>query len=83
MNEKAEEVYKELFRQVNGPAFVFEKTFKELFSREHSTLQQAFIRHIVVPALEILVSQNYDARNKASHDFAVEALKHVKGFPTI
>lgn len=87
MEAKAEEVYKSLFAQVNGPSYVFEKEFRRLFRAEHPTLQQAFIRHVVRAALEELAdSRKYaDARNRGATDFAIKALEAVKGvgLPTI
>jgi hypothetical protein len=81
----AAETYGYLQRHINGPSSQFEKEFKRLFSDEHPTLQQAFVRHIIVPALHILAAQRPDARNQASHDFAVAALQDasMQYFPLI
>lgn len=79
------EVYNELQRNINGPSHQFEKEFRTLFALEHPTLQQAFVRHIIIPALEVLASQRPDMRNQASHDFAVDALANSEShyMPTI
>ena len=83
------DLYKELIRHINGPSGQFEKAFVELFKLEHPTLQQSLVRHLIVPALTVLKEQRPDARNQASHDFAVYALEaeaadpHGLYFPTI
>lgn len=68
------ELYDALFQKVNGPASSFETDFRLYFTKEHPTLQQAFVRHLIYPALTILAKQRPDMRNQDSHDFAVKAL---------
>lgn len=66
--------YNTIISNINGPAHRFEDDFRRMFAVEHPTLQQALVRHLIIPALEILAAQNPDARNQAAHDFAVDAL---------
>ena len=42
------------------------KGFVEVMIREHRTLQQSFMREIILPYLEALSMSNYDDRNEAS-----------------
>lgn len=81
----AKETYTDLQRHINGPSHKFEEEFKRLFAEEHPTLQQAFVRHMIVPALQILAAQRPDMRNEASHKFAVAALQDasLQYFPLI
>lgn len=76
-------LFDDMMRKINGPASRFEKDFRTLFANEHPTLQQGFVRHMIIPALEVLVSYNPDMRNQASHDWAVAALEIQHHMPTI
>lgn len=80
-----EDVYTALFAKLNGPSSLFEKSFRELFAREHPTLQQAAVRHLLRPALEVLAAELPDARNRNSHEFAKLALEATASvhLPTI
>ncbi len=77
------ELYQELMRRLNGPAHRFQDVFVEEFKKEHPTLQQSLVRHLVAPALLVLSEQRPDPRNQASHDFAVNAMSADTYFPTI
>jgi len=78
-------VYQAMFAKVNGPSARWEKSFREGFVQEHPTLQQAFVRHVIIPALEILEAERPDPRNQGAHDWAVKALEATKDvyLPTI
>lgn len=85
-NLSAEDVYTALFAHVNGPSMRFQKAFEDRFRREHPTLQQAFVRHVIRPVLEILATELYgDARNEASIRFAKAAVEATKSehLPTV
>lgn len=81
------ELYQELMRRMNGPARAFELAFIAEFENEHPTLQQALVRHMIVPALNVLKAHHPDARNQAATDFAWHALETANPnglyFPTI
>lgn len=77
------ELYQELMRRLNGPARKFQDVFVEEFKKEHPTLQQSLARHLIAPALLVLSELRPDARNEASHDFAVHAMQRDTYFPTI
>ena len=68
-----------LFDAVNGPDRIVASVARESFAREHRTLQQAFVRVVVLPILEQLVADGkagyFDARNVASVVFARKALE--------
>lgn len=74
---------------VNG-SFNF-NAFCEEMSLEHRTLQQNFMRDIVVPWINYAASEDYkkyctDARNEATHELAKnlkEVLDHSNGLPYI
>jgi hypothetical protein len=77
------ELYQELMHRLNGPAHTFQLRFVEEFTKEHPTLQQALVRHLVCPALEVILSQRPDPRNQASYNFAAHALEADHYFPII
>ena len=74
----AAEIVKAMFSQVNGPSSQFEQVIREHLRTEHNTLQQAFVRHVVKPALERIVQNAdegwVDARNESAVRFARKAL---------
>ena len=49
-------------------SFTFDSNgFVEVMIREHKTLQQSFMREVILPYIEALsLSKNYDDRNEAS-----------------
>lgn len=51
------------------------------FSRTHYTLQQSFVRNVIIPILKYLAKErekgNYDLRNKAASLLAVKMLAAV------
>lgn len=79
----AENVYTAMAAQVNGPGGMFERELREQFTKEHPTLQQAMIRHIVRPMLEVLVAdERYsDERNERATQFARLALEAANEVP--
>lgn len=83
----AEDVYKAMAAQVNGPGSGFERILRASFRAEHPTLQQAMIRHVIRPMLEVLVKDEAyaDARNEAATDFALLAVRATENvrLPTI
>ena len=82
MNERVLSAMAELFDVVNGSR---EKEIAEssvrAFNVSHRTLQQGFMRSVVVPILVDLSAQyeagRYDGRNEATCKLAFELLKGV------
>ena len=78
------------FQQLNGKdlaetissslnSFGFDsKAFVETMLREHRTLQQSFMREIIMPYLKALSeTTNYDDRNEASVNLAVAIMQRT------
>lgn len=81
----AKDVYRAMFAQVNGPGHRFEDAVREEFTKEHGTIQQAMIQHVVRPMLEVLAKEYKDGlcdpRNLHAGAFAARALEATADVP--
>ena len=84
--KKEELLVQQITNSVNGS--FNSKTFCESMSREHRTLQQSFMREVVVPWIRCAASDDYrtDMRNEATHNLAKQLKKildEADGLPLI
>lgn len=84
--KKEELLVQQITDSVNGR--FDSKTFCDAMSTEHRTLQQSFMREIVVPWIRRAASDDYrtDMRNEATHNLAKQlkkVLDESDGLPMI
>lgn len=77
MGTKREEVIVEQIASAVNTFSFDSSLFCESMGREHKTLQQSFMRDIVIPFIRYAASSNYntDGRNEDTHRLAVELNK--------
>jgi len=87
MNElriQARDALNSLFDALNkmGGDFEINEALKEVLAKQHRTLQQNFMRRIIVPSIQIFAQKQadgyYDLRNEASCKLAAELLPITK-----
>ena len=71
VNEEAKKAFEVIFKQLNGSDNAgVEKALVEVLTREHRTLQQNFMRSVIVGALKVWRQDYedgcYDGRNESS-----------------
>lgn len=81
-----EELVTELFRHINGPAHRLSEALNTHLRTLHPTLQQAFVRELIRPALgELAGIEVPDDRNRSTLEWAVKALNATEDItlPTV
>jgi hypothetical protein len=70
--EKGKKLAEEVMRMVNSMGDTEDKkAFVLGIYQSHNTLQQGFIRELIMPLLKMMGESTWvDARNQAAHDFA-------------
>jgi len=84
LKNQVEEALNSLFDALNkmGGEKEVEAGLKNVLDRQHRTLQQNFMSHIIIPSIKIFADKNAngfkDLRNEASCELATKLLPIVK-----
>lgn len=87
LQKQAEDSLNSLFDALNkmGGESSVEEGLRQVLNKQHRTLQQNFMRHIIVPSIQIFAEKKQnrftDLRNEASCDLAEKLLPLVKDSP--